>query len=229
MKVPSGEIDNVQLLKGIARTNKPIILSTGMANLDDISFALNTINKIRSTSDGISLLHCTTEYPAPFSEINLKSIPFMRQTYNLPIGYSDHTEGIEASIAACALGASIIEKHFTLDKGMEGPDHRASIEPMELKQLVASIKNVTISLGSEKKEVANTERKNIEIVKKYIVALKKIKTGEKFTEENIGLRRSGGGIPAKYFYDVIGKDAEREFKTDEIIESKQYKCNAVLK
>ena len=150
-KIPSGEIDNVQLLKAVANTNKPIILSTGMANLDDIEFAINTINKFSPGVTKISLLHCTTEYPAPFSEINLRSIPFMSERFNLPIGYSDHTEGIEASIAACALGAKIIEKHFTLDKMMEGPDHKASIEPVELKKLVDSIRNITISLGDSKK------------------------------------------------------------------------------
>ena len=148
----------------------------------------------------------------------------MREKFNLPIGYSDHTEGIEASIAACSLGATIIEKHFTLDKDMEGPDHKASIEPNELKKLVSSIKNISISLGDYKK-VANIERKNISIVKKFIVALKYIESGDEFTEENIGLRRSGGGIPAKFFYEIIGKHAERTFSAEEIINANGYPEN----
>lgn len=217
-KIPSGEIDNVQLLKAVATTNKPIILSTGMANLDDIEFAINTINSFSSGFSEISLLHCTTEYPAPFSEINLMSIPFMRERFNLPIGYSDHTEGIEASVAACALGANIIEKHFTLDKTMEGPDHKASIEPVELKKLVDSVRNITISLGESKKEVANIERKNIQKVKKFIVALRDIGKDEKFNEENIGLRRTGGGIPAKYFYDIVDTTVGKDYSSGEIID-----------
>ncbi|MBQ9438209.1 MAG: N-acetylneuraminate synthase, partial [Lachnospiraceae bacterium] len=175
-KIPSGEITNYPYLVKIAQTGKPVILSTGMAALEEVKDAVDLL-KEKGTSE-ISLLHCTTEYPAPFSDVNLKAMETLRETFHLPVGYSDHTEGIAVSIAAVAMGAAIIEKHFTLDKTMEGPDHKASLEPSELAEMVRQIRNVEEALGTGEKLPAKGEIKNIEIARKSIIAARDIKKGE---------------------------------------------------
>lgn len=215
-KIPSGEITNLPYLIKIAETGKDIILSTGMSECDEIKAAITVLKKYGAGN--ISLLHCTTEYPAPYEDVNLKAMNTMREKFNLPVGYSDHTQGIEVPIAAVAMGAVIIEKHFTLDKNMEGPDHRASLEPEELTQMVHAIRNIERAIGDGIKVPAQSERKNIEIARKSIVAGKKIKRGETFTEENITTKRPGNGLSPMKWHEVLGTKAIRDFEEDELIE-----------
>lgn len=215
-KIPSGEVTNYPYLVDIARKHQPIILSTGMCDEDDITAAIEVL---KSNGAGeISLLHCTTEYPTPFEDVNLKAMCAMRDKFGLEVGYSDHTRGIEVPIAAVAMGAKIIEKHFTLDKNMEGPDHKASLEPDELKRMVDSIRNIEKSLGSGVKQPAESEKKNIAIARKSIVAKSQIKKGEMLTTENITTKRPGNGISPMRWNDVIGTCAIRDFEEDELIE-----------
>jgi len=215
-KIPSGEITNLPYLIKIAKTHKPIILSTGMCNLQEIEDALNVLKQYGSGE--ISLLHCTTEYPAPFMDVNLKAMDTLSQKFNVPVGYSDHTKGIEVSIAAVALGATIIEKHFTLDKNMDGPDHKASLEPDELKKMVDSIRNIEKAMGNGEKKPSPSEMKNIDIARKSIVAKFDIKKGATFNETNITTKRPGNGISPMRWFDMIGKIAIRDFVEDELIE-----------
>ena len=215
-KVPSGEITNLPYLERIARTGKEIILSTGMCTLDEVRDAMNVLKE--NGAENISVLHCTTEYPAPLEEVNLAAMQFMAKELNCSIGYSDHTEGIDVPIAAVALGASIIEKHFTLDKNMEGPDHKASLEPNELKDMVSAIRNVELAIGEQKKEPTESERRNMAIARKSIVASKRINKGDLFTEENLTVKRPGNGISPMKWYEVLGKNAGRDFEEDELIE-----------
>jgi len=215
-KIPSGEITNLPYLIKIAKTHKPVIMSTGMSNLDEIELAMRVLRE-NGCSD-ITLLHCTTEYPAPYKDVNLKAINTLRNKFNVPVGYSDHTKGIEVSIAAVAMGATVIEKHFTLDRNMEGPDHMASLEPNELCELVKSIRNVELALGSNEKKPSESEIKNISIARKSIVASRRIKKGEVFTEENITIKRPGTGINPMRWFEVLGKKAIRDFEEDELIE-----------
>lgn len=215
-KIPSGEITNLPYLIKIAQTHKPIILSTGMCNMKDIDDALSILRTYESGE--ISLLHCTTEYPVPYEEVNLRAMDTLRRRYNVSVGYSDHTTGIEVPIAAVAMGASIIEKHFTLDKNMEGPDHKASLEPDELKNMVNSIRNIERAMGTGEKIPSPSEIKNINIARKSIVAKCHINQGEIFSEKNITTKRPGNGIsPMKWFH-VLGKTAIRDFEEDELIE-----------
>ena len=215
-KIPSGEITNYPYLVRMAKTGCPIIMSTGMCTLSEIKEALEVL-KDNGGSD-ISLLHCTTEYPAPFQEVNLKAMRKLRETFHVKAGYSDHTQGIEIAIAAAAMGADIIEKHFTLDKNMEGPDHQASLNPSELACLVRSIRNVEMALGDGEKKPSLSERKNMEIVRKSIVAKRDIKQGELFSEENLTTKRPGTGLtPMKWTF-VIGQTAKKDFLKDELIE-----------
>lgn len=211
-KIPSGEITNLPLLRKINSFRKPIILSTGMANLEEIQDALNVLNNC-----DISLLHCTTEYPCPYDEVNLKAIQTMKDKFNLKVGYSDHTQGIEISIAAVAMGAEIIEKHFTLDKNMEGPDHKASLEPQELINLVKAIRNTEKAIGDGQKQPSKSEIKNIEIARKSIVAKYDIKKGELLTEENITTKRPAKGINPMKLDEIVGTLAQKDYKEDEII------------
>jgi len=215
-KIPSGEITNLPYLIKVAKLKKPIILSTGMCTIDDISNAINVLKD--NGASVISILHCTTEYPTVYSDVNLKAMLTIKDKFNIDIGYSDHTKGIEVSIAASALGATIIEKHFTLDNSMEGPDHRASLEPNELKQLVYSIRNIELALGSGMKEPAESEIKNINIARKSIIANKRIKKGEVFTEENLTVKRPGNGVSPMMWFEVLGRIALRDFEEDELIE-----------
>ena len=215
-KIPSGEITNLPHLIQIARQGEPVILSTGMSTMEEVGRAVTLLKD--NGSGEITLLHCTTEYPAPFADANLRAMQTMRDKFDLPVGYSDHTEGIEASIAAVALGADIIEKHFTLDKSMEGPDHRASLEPQELKTMVQAIRNIELAIGSGTKKVADSERKNMIIARKSIVAKRDIKQGETLSEENLTVKRPGSGISPMMWFDVLGQTAKRDFKEDEMIE-----------
>lgn len=215
-KIPSGEITNLPYLIKIASMNKPVILSTGMCELQDISAAVDVL-RVNGT-ESITLLHCTTEYPTPFEDVNLKAMLTMKEHFQLPVGYSDHTNGIEVPIAAVALGACIIEKHFTLDKTMEGPDHKASLEPEELKEMVLAIRNIESALGSSDKKPVASEQKNIAVARKSIVAKKLIKKGETFTEENITVKRPGNGISPMQWFQVLGQAALRDFEEDELIE-----------
>lgn len=217
-KIPSGEITNYPYLKKIASYNEPVILSTGMCELADIENAINVLVTNGVSKDIITVLHCNTEYPTPMKDVNLKAMLEIKEKFGVKVGYSDHTEGIEVPIAAVALGAAVIEKHFTLDKHMEGPDHKASLEPSELKAMVKSIRNIEQALGTGHKTISESERKNIEIARKSIVAAKDIKEGEIFTEENITVKRPGNGISPMEWENVIGKVAKRNFQEEELIE-----------
>ncbi len=215
-KIPSGEITNYPYLVKIAVTGKPIIMSTGMSTLDEVEAALAVL---RDNGAGtISLLHCTTEYPAPFKDVNLRAMITLRERFGCKVGYSDHTPGIEIPVAAVALGAQIIEKHFTLDRNMEGPDHKASIEPAELSAMVNSIRNVELALGSGIKEPSESEIKNMAIARKSIIAARDIEKGELLSDENLTTKRPGNGISPMKWNEVIGTIAVRDFKEDELIE-----------
>ena len=214
-KIPSGEITNLPYLISIAQTKKPIILSTGMSTLYEIRYAVNILKD--NGSGEIKLLHCTTEYPTPYEDVNLNAIKTIRDELNLDVGYSDHTRGIEVAIAAVAMGAVIIEKHFTLDKKMKGPDHRASLEPMELKKMVESIRNIEVAFGSSAKKPSESEIKNIEIARKSIIAKCNISKGEEFTENNLSIKRPGNGISPTQWYEVLGQKAIKNFEEDELI------------
>ena len=216
-KIPSGEITNFPYLRKIATFGEPIILSTGMSELNEIEEAIQVLIKYGVTKEDITVLHCTTEYPTPFTDVNLKAMLQIGDKFGVKIGYSDHTKGIEVPIAAVALGATVIEKHFTLDKTMEGPDHKASLEPDELKAMVTSIRNIENALGSGHKHVSDSERKNIEIVRKSIVAACPIKQGEMLTEENLTVKRPGNGISPMRWNEVIGTIALKDFEEEEVI------------
>ena len=218
MKIPSGEITNLPYLRKIARLHKPIIMSTGMCKLGEIEDALDVLLSNGLSLDMISLLHCNTEYPTPFEDVNLKAMLTLRNTFGVRVGYSDHTKGIEVPIAAVAMGAEVIEKHFTLDHNLPGPDHIASLEPNELKAMIDSIRNIEKAIGTGLKEVSKSEMKNIKIARKSIIAARNIKTGEIFTEENLTVKRPGNGISPMLWDYVIGTKAKRSFIEDELIE-----------
>lgn len=215
-KIPSGEITNLPYLVEIAKTKKRIILSTGMSTMDEVGEALSCITQ--NGANDITLLHCTTEYPAPFESVNLKAMLTMKEKFGYPVGYSDHTKGIEISIAAVAMGASVIEKHFTLDRNMEGPDHKASLEPDEFSAMVNAIRNIEKAEGDGIKRPSDAERHNILVARKSIIASRYIKAGEVFTEDNLTTKRPGTGISPMRWNDVIGTLAKRNFEEDEIIE-----------
>ncbi|MEY8414984.1 N-acetylneuraminate synthase [Tissierella praeacuta] len=215
-KIPSGEITNLPYLRKIGLLKKKVILSTGMSTLGDIEKALEILRK-GGTMD-VTVLHCNTEYPTPMKDVNLNAMNTIKEAFKVEVGYSDHTLGIEVPIAAVALGATVIEKHFTLDKNMEGPDHRASLEPNELKELVKCIRNIEMALGDGLKKLTESEAKNITIVRKSIVAGRNIKKGEAFTIENLEIKRPGNGISPMKLDEVIGKLAIRDYEEDELIE-----------
>ena len=216
IKIPSGEITNLPYLIRIAQTGKDIILSTGMSEMWEIEEAISILKE--HGAGKISLLHCNTEYPTPMDDVNLQAMMMLKKRFNVKVGYSDHTKGIEVPIAAVALGAEIIEKHFTLDHNMEGPDHKASLEPNELKEMVKSIRNIEKALGNGMKTVSNSERKNIDIARKSIVARKRIAKGDELTEDNLAVKRPGNGISPMKWYDILGTKAIRDFDEDEMIE-----------
>lgn len=215
-KIPSGEINNLPYLRKVGEYGKKIILSTGMATLGEIETALGVLRQ-SGTSD-IIVLHCTTEYPTPMEEVNINAMLTIRDAFKVKVGYSDHTLGIEVPIAAVALGAQVIEKHFTLDKNMEGPDHRASLEPEELNELVKCIRNIERAMGEGIKRPSNSELKNKDIVRKSIVAGCDIKEGQELTTLNLAVKRPGNGISPMRWDEVVGKVAIRDFKEDELIE-----------
>ncbi len=218
MKIPSGEITNLPYLRKIARFHIPVIMSSGMCTLGDIEAAMNVLTTNGLKESEISLLHCNTEYPTPFSDVNLRAMLTLKQCFGVRVGYSDHTKGIEVPIAAVAMGAEIIEKHFTLDRTLPGPDHVASLEPEELKAMVDSIRNIEQALGTGMKKVTSSEQKNIAIARKSIIAARDIKKGELFSETNLTVKRPGNGITPMRWDDVIGKMAKRDFVEDELIE-----------
>ncbi len=218
IKVPSGEITNYPYLKKVGRTFSRVVLSTGMADLGEIEDALDILIENGVDRKNITVLHCNTEYPTPIQDVNLRAMVTIRDAFDVNIGYSDHTLGIEVSIAATALGAKVIEKHFTLDKNLEGPDHSASLEPDELMMLVRGIRNVEKSLGSPLKKPSFSESKNKPIVRKSIVAAKFIKQGEPFTEQNLCVKRPGTGISPMNWEQVTSQVARRDFLEDEIID-----------
>lgn len=217
-KIPSGEITNYPYLKKIAQFGEPVILSTGMCEMKDIEAALKVLTDNGLSKDKISILHCNTEYPTPFKDVNLLAMNELKERFGVRVGYSDHTKGIEVPIAAVALGAEIIEKHFTLDRNMEGPDHKASLEPDELKAMVSAIRNIELALGDGHKTVSESERKNIAVARKSIVAAKNIKAGVVFNENNLTVKRPGNGISPMDWEKVIGKTAKKDFTEDELIE-----------
>ncbi len=217
-KIPSGEITNYPYLKKIAQLGEPVILSTGMCEMEDIEAALKVLMDNGLSKDKISILHCNTEYPTPFKDVNLLAMNELKARFGVRIGYSDHTQGIEVPIAAVALGAEIIEKHFTLDRNMEGPDHKASLEPDELKTMVSAIRNIELALGDGHKTVSESERKNIAVARKSIVAAKNIKAGEVFNENNLTVKRPGNGISPMDWENVIGKTAKKDFVEDQLID-----------
>ena len=214
-KLPSGEITNLPYLLEIARTEKPVVMSTGMCGMEEIGQAVDCLKKAGTPE--ITLLHCNTEYPTPMEDVNLKAMITMEKEFSLPVGYSDHTQGIEIPVAAAALGACVLEKHFTLDRGMEGPDHQASLEPEELKAMVAAVRNVEEALGSGKKEPSQSEQKNRAVARKSIVAKCRIKKGERFSEENLTVKRPGTGISPMRWPELMGQTADRDYAEDELI------------
>lgn len=215
-KIPSGEITNYPYLKKIAELKQEIIMSTGMANLSEIESALDLLKENGATD--ISVLHCNTEYPTPMRDVNLKAMLTIKEAFKVDVGYSDHTKGVEIPTAAVALGARVIEKHFTLDNSMQGPDHEASLEPEELKNMVEAIRNVEKALGNGIKKPSNSESKNKDIARKSIVAAKDIEKGELFTEKNLTIKRPGNGINPMQWTNILGKKAKKDFTFDELIE-----------
>jgi N,N'-diacetyllegionaminate synthase len=201
----------------MARTFPEIILSTGMSTLKEVRDALEILYQNKTKPKNVTLLHCSTEYPTPYDEVNLNAMLTLKKEFNIAVGYSDHSIGIEVPVAAVALGAAVIEKHFTLDKDMAGPDHKASLEPGEFKQMVQSIRNIEIALGSFIKKPAAGELKNKSIARKSIVALKEIKKGDMFSESNITIKRPGTGVTPMKWNTVIGKKAKKDFQADDLI------------
>jgi N-acetylneuraminate synthase len=218
IKIPSGEITNLALLRYMTRLGKPVLLSTGMANLGEVEAAIQVIEASGTPRHLITILHCTTEYPTPMEDVNLRAMLSMKQAFGVAVGYSDHTPGIEVAIAAVALGATVIEKHFTLDRSLAGPDHKASLEPHELKAMVKAIRNIEVALGDGVKQPSRSELKNKPIARKSIVARHEIKAGELFSEENLAAKRPGTGISPMCWDEIIGKIARRSFAVDELIE-----------
>lgn len=216
-KIPSGEITNLPYLRLIGSYSQPIILSTGMSSLGEIEQALKVLEDSGTSLEQITLLHCTTEYPAPFKDVNLRALQTLHQAFNIKVGYSDHTAGIEISLAAVSLGASVIEKHFTLDRSLPGPDHKASILPNELSALVSSIRNIELALGDGIKRVTASEIKNIGIARRSLVAQGTIKKGELFTSDNLAVKRPGTGISPMRYDEIIGRAAMKDFHADELI------------
>jgi N,N'-diacetyllegionaminate synthase len=218
-KIPSGEITNLPYLRHIGQYGKPIILSTGMARLGEIEVALEVLEASGTPRERVTVLHCNTEYPTPMADVNLKAMLAIRDALGVQVGYSDHTLGIEVPIAAVAMGATVIEKHFTLDRNLPGPDHRASLEPDELKAMVRAIRNIELALsGDGLKRPSPSESKNLEIARKSLVALAPIKAGEPFTEANLGVKRPGSGISPMRWDEFMGRPANRDYHADELIE-----------
>lgn len=216
-KIPSGEITNLPYLRKIGALHQHIIMSTGMATLDEVEAAVRVLEQAGTPRRDITLLHCTTQYPTPYDAVNLRAMDALRTLGCGAVGYSDHTVGIEVSVAAAAMGATVIEKHFTLDKNLPGPDHRASLDPAELRDLVRSVRHLELAMGNGEKVVAEAERPNIAVARKSIVAARDIRTGEVLTEENITVKRPGNGLSPMLWDSVTGTRAVRDFRADELI------------
>ncbi len=216
-KIPSGEITNLPYLRHIGKLNKKVILSTGMADIGEIEDALDVLIQAGTKKENITVLHANTMYPTPMEDVNLKAMVTIGNTFDIAFGYSDHTLGIEVDIAAVALGACCIEKHFTLDKTMEGPDHKASLEPNELNEMVKAIRNIELALGSSVKKPSKSEIPNMQIARKSIVAKMDIKKGEILTEEKITIKRPGNGINPMRWDEIVGTIATKDYKEDELI------------
>jgi len=216
-KIPSGEITNLPFLKYIGKLKGEVILSTGASNMHEVGQAIEILETSGTKKNSITALHCTSAYPTPFVEVNLRAMKAISEKYGVNVGYSDHTEGIEVSIAAAALGASIIEKHFTINKDMPGPDHKMSLDPNELKQLVMSVRNIESCLGTDIKYPTKSELENLSIVRKSICAIKFIKKGDAFSEENITCKRPASGLSPMQWDEVIGKIAQQDFLPDQFI------------
>lgn len=217
-KIPSGEITNLPYLRHIGRLGKAVILSTGMATLGEIEAAIDVLEQAGTPRANITVLHCTTEYPTPMTEVNLRAMRSIHTAFGVAVGYSDHTPGIEVAIAAVAMSASVIEKHFTLDRNLPGPDHKASLEPAELRAMVAAIRNIEVALGDGIKRLTPSEARNKPIARKSLVANRSIKAGEVFSAENITAKRPGTGISPMRWDEVIGRTAPRDLAADELIE-----------
>ena len=217
-KIPSGEITNLPYLRHIGQLGKTVILSTGMATLADIENAIDILEQAGTQRVKLTVLHCTTEYPAPMNEVNLRAMQSIKSAFGVAVGYSDHTQGIEIAIAAVTMGATVIEKHFTLDRNLPGPDHQASLEPAELTAMVAAIRNIEIALGDGIKRLTASEARNKLVARKSLVASREIKAGEVFTAENLSTKRPGTGISPMQWDEVLGKKAHRDFAEDELIE-----------
>lgn len=215
-KIPSGEVTNLPYLEAIAKTKRKVIMSTGLCDLKDIQSAVSVLRE--NGTPEVILLHCNTQYPTPYEHVNLRAMQTLKNVFKTEVGYSDHTRGIEVPIAAVAMGATVIEKHFTLNKQMEGPDHKASLDPKELKVMVESIRNIEKSLGSGVKSPTPSEISNISVARKSIVASRNIEKGEVLTEENLTTKRPGNGISPMEWYHVLGRIAKKNFKEDEMIE-----------
>ena len=223
MKIPSGEITNLPFLRRAAQSGIPAILSTGMSTMEEVATAIDVLTgkfdgREYLRRDRITVLHCNTQYPTPYSDVNLLAMKTMKEELDVAVGYSDHTSGIAIPIAAVSLGATVIEKHFTMSRSLPGPDHKASLEPGELKEMVAQIRNVEAALGSAEKKVSPSERPNIEVARKSLVAARDIKKGEKFSYDNIAVKRPGNGISPMRIDEVIGLTATRDFPYDSLIE-----------
>lgn len=217
-KIPSGEITNLPYLRHIGAFAKPVILSTGMASLDEIESAIDALEAAGTARERITILHCNTEYPTPIADVNLRAMQSICEAFGVAVGYSDHTPGIEVPIAAVALGATVIEKHLTLDRNLPGPDHKASLEPGEFAAMVRAIRNIELALGDGIKRPSPSEIKNKPIARKSLVAARAIRAGEPFTQENVTAKRPGTGISPMRWDDVIGKAARRDFAVDELLD-----------
>ncbi|MDC0239201.1 N-acetylneuraminate synthase [Candidatus Thioglobus sp.] len=217
LKIPSGEITNLPYLRHIGSLGKKVILSTGMSTLDEVGEALSILIRAGTNKEDITVLHANTMYPTSMSDVNLRAMLAIQKEFDIAVGYSDHTLGVEVGIAAVAMGASVIEKHFTLDKDMEGPDHKTSLEPKELKKMVLAIRNIEKALGSKEKKPSPSESVNIEIVRKSIVASQNIKKDDLLTEANITVKRPGDGISPMKWDEIIGLTASKDYNADELI------------
>jgi N,N'-diacetyllegionaminate synthase len=216
-KIPSGEITNLPYLRHIGQLGKKVILSTGMADIGEIEDALDVLIEARTKKENITVLHANTMYPTPMEDVNLQAMVTIGNAFDIAYGYSDHTLGIEVDIAAVAMGATCIEKHFTFDKTMEGPDHKASLEPDELKAMVKAIRNIELALGSSVKKPSKSEMPNISVARKSIVAKTDIKKGDTLSEKNITIKRPGNGINPMRWDEIVGSTAVKDYKEDEII------------
>jgi N,N'-diacetyllegionaminate synthase len=216
-KIPSGEITNLPYLRHIGQLGKTVILSTGMATLGEIESAIEVLEQAGTPRAKLTVLHCTTEYPTPMAEVNLRAMQSIHEAFGVAVGYSDHTQGIEVAIAAVAMGATVIEKHFTLDRNLPGPDHQASLEPAELKAMVTAIRNIEVALGDGIKRLTPSEAKNKPIARKSLVAATAIQAGECFTEVNLAVKRPGTGISPMRWDEYVGQAAQKDYQEDELI------------